>query len=135
MKSISKLAGVLLACMVLTAEAGPAVTPSLYFTNYVCVAGFTNAGTTGLDTNKNYACFEIGEITDCTPTLASNDVRVVLDGLAQTMYARIQARTETNRPAFFTLTQERGEYTGTLWRVEHNMRFYKAVGTWTFPTE
>lgn len=135
MKSILKLAGVLLACVAINGWAGPSVVPTLYFTNYVCVAGFTNAGTSGLDTNKNYACFEIGEITDCTPTSASNDVRVVLHGLNLTMYSRLQARAETNRPAFFTLTEERGEHTGTLWRVEHEMRFYKSVGTWTFPTE
>ena len=132
MKTILVLFAVML-FSVAQSHADPQKLTTVYFTNAVLATALTDAGNTGLATNRSYICIDVGEIADLTAAQSTQDVRILTHTLLTHLYNRIEAQDTTNQPSLFDIGESRTSYTGELWKVEHTVEFYKTVGTWTYP--
>ena len=71
-------------------------------------SAFSNAGDSGLTTNKAYVCFRVDAMSslseaEAAETGAGSDIRELIFALVELFYAEIQANDATNRPAYLTI--------------------------------
>ena len=76
MKTILVLFAVML-FSVAQSHADPQKLTTVYFTNAVLATALTDAGNTGLATNRSYICIDVGEIADLTAAQSTQDVRIL----------------------------------------------------------
>jgi len=117
-------------------KAEPSRVVTNYFTNAVITANsFTNAGDTGLSVSNSYVCFKVAELPQLTDSQASNDVGAVMHSLCDYLYDQIQALASSNRPVYFTVSENiQAQTDGTL-RKSHNVSIYKTPTGYSYTSE
>ena len=102
MKTIAAILTAIL-CFAGLAHGGD-IDPTNYFAGYVVVsATHTNSGDTGLTVSNAYISIPLTLFSGVTEATATNDVRAVVDGFLNHLYASYTAN--TNKPTYMTVTR------------------------------
>jgi hypothetical protein len=130
MKKIITVSAMLVVGLAVLAFGEPKTAITNYLSGAVFAHSFTNAGTTGLDTNEHYLCIAYSDLTNATGLTTNHlqvgtngDVRVTMFALLSTVHDSYDALASTNQPDNMVV-QEKANYNpsgGTGLRIVHTL--------------